>query len=75
MVLCHINSIIGVIMAISWTKEWAGTDDGSIISGIDLKNIQQDLANVLTTSDVGSNADIITHDGVVVVYEGDVVFA
>ena len=38
-------------MGITWTKVWAGADDGSIIKGIDLKNIQEDLADVLTTQD------------------------
>ena len=66
---------LGVDMPISWTKVWAGTDDGTLLHGIDLKNIQEDLAGVLSTSDVGSNADIVTYEGVVVVYEGDVVFA
>lgn len=62
-------------MSIKWTKLWSGTDDGSLLKGTDLRNLQEDLANVLQTSDVGSNADIITHEGVVVVFEGDVVFA
>lgn len=61
-------------MPINWTKTWAGVDDGTLLKGTDLRNIQEDLANVLTTSDVGSNADIITHDGAVVVFEGNVVF-
>lgn len=38
-------------MAISWTKYWAGSDDGTIVGGIDLKNIQDDLANVTVTGD------------------------
>jgi len=62
-------------MPIEWTRVWAGVDDGTILTALDLKNIQQDMANVLTTSDVGSNADIMTHDGAVVVFEGNVVFA
>lgn len=36
---------------ITWTKLWAGIDDGTILRGIDLRNIQQDLAGVLTTAD------------------------
>lgn len=62
-------------MPINWTKLWSGTDDGTLLKGIDLKNIQEDLAGVLTTSDVGSSSDIITHESVVVTYEGDVIFA
>ena len=30
-------------MAITWTKEWAAVDDGTIIGGADLKNIQDDV--------------------------------
>jgi len=44
---------------ITWTKEWAGTDDGTIVGGTDLKNIQDDLATVLTTSDL-TVADVLT---------------
>jgi len=39
-------------MAITWTKNWTGSDDGSILRAIDLRNIQLDLANVLQTSDL-----------------------
>ena len=61
-------------MAITWTKLWLGTDDGTLLKGVDLKNFQQDMANVLTTSDVGSSAEIITHDGEILVYEGQVLY-
>jgi len=30
-------------MAITWSKEWQASDDGVIIKGIDLKNIQDDI--------------------------------
>ena len=30
-------------MAITWTKNWQSSDDGTLISGIDLKNIQDDI--------------------------------
>jgi len=30
-------------MAIVWTKDWGPADDGTIIKGIDLKNIQDDI--------------------------------
>lgn len=38
---------------ITWTKDWAGTDDGTIVGGVDLKNIQDDLTVVVNTSDIG----------------------
>lgn len=30
-------------VTISWTKEWSSSDDGSILSGADLENIQTDI--------------------------------
>ena len=30
-------------MAIVWTKDWGPSDDGTIIKGIDLKNLQDDI--------------------------------
>lgn len=39
-------------MAITWTKEWAGVDDGTLLKAVDLRNIQTDLANVLQSSDL-----------------------
>jgi hypothetical protein len=41
-------------MAVSWTKLWTGADDGTIVGGVDLGNLQNDLALVLQTSDIGS---------------------
>lgn len=38
-------------MAIIWTKNWTGADDGTILKAIDIKNIQDDLANVQTVGD------------------------
>ena len=32
-------------MAITWTKEWEASDDGTILSGLDLKNIQDDITS------------------------------
>lgn len=32
-------------MAITWTKEWQASDDGTILSGLDLKNIQDDITS------------------------------
>jgi len=59
-------------MAIQWTKTWSGSDDGTLLKGIDLKNFQQDLASVAQLSDVGSTAEPLTHEGSVLVYEGEV---
>lgn len=56
-------------MAITWTKEWAGTDDGTIVGGLDLKNIQDDLANVLQTADSISATSITLSGGVVTLAE------
>ena len=39
-------------MAIVWTKYWAGSDDGTILKGIDIRNIQDDLAVVQTVDAV-----------------------
>lgn len=41
-------------MAIVWTKDWSGADDGAVLGGIDLKNIQDDLASVTTAADIGT---------------------
>ena len=38
-------------MAITWTKDWSGSDDGTVLKAVDLRNIQDDLANVVQTSD------------------------
>jgi len=32
-------------VGITWTKEWQASDDGTIISGLDLKNIQDDITS------------------------------
>lgn len=68
-------------MAITWTKAWAGTDDGTILDGVDLKNIQDDLSNVLQTSDIGVSVQAYasgnTHvywENEIVAYENDTVF-
>lgn len=41
-------------MAITWTKDWSGADDGTVLRGVDLQNIQNDLSVVLTTSGIGT---------------------
>lgn len=69
-------------MAINWTKAWSGSDDGTIIRGVDLKNIQDDLAGVLQSSDIGDsvasqsdvNTAIVCNDNEVVCYENEVVY-
>lgn len=30
-------------MAFEWTKRWTAADDGTVVGGIDLKNIQDDI--------------------------------
>ena len=47
---------------ITWTKSWAGADDGTIVGGTDLKNIQDDLAIVLTTDDFAVADVLVTSD-------------
>lgn len=58
---------------IVWTKEWSGADDGTIVGGIDLMNIQDDLANVLTTSDIGVLVKSYTDPGELVFWENNAV--
>lgn len=36
-------------MSISWTKSWSSSDDGSILSGSDLQNIQSDISGAAVT--------------------------
>ena len=45
-------------MAITWTKNWSGSDDGTILKGVDLGNIQSDLAGVITTAEL-TVADVL----------------
>lgn len=56
-------------MAITWTKEWAGADDGTIVGGVDLKNIQDDLSNVLQTLDDISATSLTLSSGVLTMAE------
>lgn len=37
-------------MAISWTKAWTSADDGTVVSGSDLKNLQDDIDGGLTSN-------------------------
>jgi len=55
-------------MAIVWTHYWGGTDDGTTLKGIDLRNIQDDLAVVQTIDDVltipgQTQGDVIYYNG------------
>jgi hypothetical protein len=55
-------------MAITWTKDWQGSDDGTILKAIDIKNIQDDLSVVQTVGDVLSipgqvQGDLLYYDG------------
>jgi hypothetical protein len=34
-------------MGITWTKAWAAVDDGAILKGVDLKNLQDDIDDFL----------------------------
>lgn len=61
-------------MTVNWTKQWEGSDDGSIIGGADLRNLQDDLANVLTTSDIGYQGYLVVFEGDILTYEGNVVY-
>ena len=45
-------------MAITWTKNWSGSDDGAVLRGIDLRNIQQDIDTHLGGSGVGGYVTI-----------------
>lgn len=58
---------------ITWTKEWAGTDDGTVVGGTDLKNIQDDLSTVLTTTDIGVTVKSYTDPGTAILWENDAV--
>jgi len=58
---------------ITWTKAWAGTDDGTIVGGVDLKNIQDDLSSVLTTADIGVLVKSYTDPQTHVFWENDAV--
>jgi len=72
-------------MAITWTKDWSGSDDGTILKGTDLQNIQQDVsaefATVLTTSDIGDTVqaysatkDYIFWENEAVAYDNNAVY-
>ena len=56
-------------MAIIWTKDWAGSDDGTILGGVDLKNIQDDLSNVLQTAESISVTEVTVTGGILAFQE------
>jgi len=58
---------------ITWTKSWAGADDGTVVGGTDLKNIQDDLATVLTTTDIGVTVKSYTDHGTNIFWENALV--
>ena len=58
---------------ITWTKSWAGADDGTVVGGTDLKNIQDDLATVLTTTDIGVTVKSYTDPGTNIFWENALV--
>lgn len=59
---------------IEWTKTWSGTDDGSLFRGIDLRNLQQDLASVLTTSDLSDHGTLVFWQNDVVSWENEAIY-
>ena len=59
---------------IQWTKDWSGTDDGSLLRGIDLRNIQQDLASVMTTSDLSDHGTLVFYEGNAVAWDNEAVY-
>ena len=61
-------------MGITWTKEWQASDDGTVISGLDLKNIQDDITSGSTgdaTSiwSIGVEQPTAADDGKVLYYD------
>ena len=61
-------------MAIVWTKDWGPADDGTIIKGIDLKNIQDDinttgLAYADAIQGFPVDAPTATDDGKALIYD------
>jgi hypothetical protein len=42
-------------MAIDWTKDWSASDDGTIISGRDIRTIQDDISAVMVTTPIADS--------------------
>jgi hypothetical protein len=49
-------------MPITWTKNWSGSDDGTVLKGVDLGNIQGDMTAVLQTTDIGTSIQAFDQD-------------
>ena len=61
-------------MAITWTKYWGPADDGTVLRGVDLRNIQDDIdatgvSDAETIQGVDVDAPTITDDGKALVYD------
>jgi len=59
---------------IVWTKEWSASDDGTIVTGADLGNIQDDIGSGITTDattiqGVPIDAPIAGDDGKLIYYD------
>ena len=55
-------------MAWVWTKQWGSTDDGSILSGLDLQNIQTDIVgNAVDLTSIQTIAGDKTFSGIVTI--------
>jgi hypothetical protein len=48
-------------ITISWTKSWSSTDDGTILAGADLQNLQVNMQSALTNA--ASNVAVNTYTG------------
>lgn len=61
-------------MTIAWTKSWSASDDGTIVSGVDLGNIQDDIdagfgGNALTIQGMDIAAGTSLDDGRYLYYD------
>lgn len=57
-----------------FTKQWSGLDDGSLLRGIDLRNLQQDLSGVLTTDDLSDHGTLVFWQNDVVSWENEAIY-
>jgi len=61
-------------MAITWTKEWSSADDGTVVSGADLKNIQDDVSsgvegNATSIQDIPVEVPVVGDDESLLYYD------
>jgi microcystin-dependent protein len=61
-------------MAITWTKNWSAADDGTLLKGVDLKNIQDDIdttgvSNAETIQGFPIDAPTVTDDGKAITWD------